>query len=56
MIALYVMEDDSGLLCDVYHTTEFGEKDGTNLFIMEQDQFIGWLRKRKKTGKNVSDS
>lgn len=55
MIALYVMEDDSGLLCDVYHTTEFGEKEGTNVFIMEQNQFAGWLCKYKNTRKNISD-
>lgn len=55
MIALYVMEDDSGLLCDVYHTTELGDKDGTNLYIMEQNRFAGWLQERKKTGKSISD-
>lgn len=29
VIAAFVMEDDSGLLCDAYNTTELGEQDCT---------------------------
>ena len=34
LIALYVMLDDSGVLCDAYNTTELGEKDCTRIYIM----------------------
>lgn len=55
MIALYVMMDDSGLLCDAYNTTELGEKDCTKIHIMEKNRFSGWLFQREKTLKTISD-
>ena len=54
-IALYVMADDSGLLCDAYSTTELGDKDGTRVYIMEKSRFPGWLSDRKDKLKSVSD-
>ena len=54
-IALYVMADDSGLLCDAYNTTELGDKDGTRIYIMEKDRFAGWLSGREKDLKSISD-
>lgn len=54
-IALYVMADDSGLLCDAYNTTELGEKDGTHIFIMEKDRFAEWIRDRQDCLKDISD-
>lgn len=54
-IALYVMADDSGLLCDAYHTTELGEKNGTMVYIMEKSRFSGWLSEREKQLKSISD-
>ena len=55
MIALYVMMDDSGLLCDAYNTTELGEKDCTQIYIMEKKRFSGWLLQREKSLKTISD-
>nr|WP_300809489.1 DUF6100 family protein [uncultured Acetatifactor sp.] len=55
VIALYVMADDSGLLCDAYNTTELGDKDGTNVYIMEKNRFAGWLADREKQVKSISD-
>ena len=54
-IALYVMADDSGLLCDAYNTTELGDKDGTHIYIMEKSRFAGWLSGREKELKSISD-
>lgn len=54
-IALYVMADDSGLLCDAYNTTELGDKDGTRVYIMEKNRFAGWLSNREKDLKSISD-
>lgn len=54
-IALYVMADDSGLLCDAYNTTELGDKDCTHIYIMERDRFAGWLSAREKELKSISD-
>lgn len=33
--ACFLMESDSGLLCDAYHSTESGETDCTRMFIMD---------------------
>lgn len=55
MIALYVMADDSGLLCDAYNTTELGDKDGTHVYVMEKKSFAGWLAEREKQVKSISD-
>ena len=55
MIALYVMVDDSGLLCDAYNTTELGEKDCTRIYIMGKNRFAEWLLQRKKDLKSLSD-
>ena len=54
-IALYVMADDSGLLCDAYNTTELGEQNGTRIYIMEKSRFAGWLSGREKELKSISD-
>lgn len=54
-IALYVMEDDSGLLCDAYNTTELGEKGCTRISIMEKDRFPEWLQDREEQLKSISD-
>lgn len=55
VIALHVMADDSGLLCDAFNTTELGESDGTRIFIMEKDRFPEWLSERQKERKSISD-
>ena len=55
MIALYVMVDDSGLLCDAYNTTELGEQDCTRIYIMEKNRFAGWLLQRENALKSISD-
>ena len=51
----YLMEDDTGLLCDVYNTTELGEEDATKLFVMDRDLFSGWLEQRQNVLESVSD-
>ena len=33
VLASYLMVDDTGLLCDAYNTTEFGERDCTRIFV-----------------------
>lgn len=46
--ASYLMVDDSGLLCDVFHTTELGAEDCTRIFIMDSGRFPLWVKERKK--------
>lgn len=46
VIAAYVMEDDCGALCDVYHTTEYAKKDCTEVSVMNRDKFKEWIAKR----------
>ena len=53
--ASFLMTDDSGLYCDAYHTTEFGDCDCTILTIMETSAFPGWLKELKNKGFTISD-
>ena len=36
VIATFVMEDDTGLLCDAYNTTEIGDSDCTRVSVMDR--------------------
>ena len=49
------MKDDSGLLCDVYHCTQFGTEDCTILTIMEKSYFSKWLKAHENAAKYLSD-
>lgn len=51
----FLMIDDSGLFCDAYHTTEFGNNDYTLLTIMERSAFPEWLKATENRGKSISD-
>lgn len=53
--ASFLMTDDSGLFCDAYHTTEFGDRDCTILTIMETEAFPKWLKEQKEKGNSISD-
>ncbi len=54
-VAGFLMTDDSGLFCDAYHTTEFGERDCTILAVMEKSRFPRWLKEREDREKSISD-
>lgn len=45
--ASFLLADDSGLLCDVYHTTQLGPQDCTRISIMPGDRFPQWLSRRR---------
>lgn len=47
VIASFVLTDDTGALCDTYHTTELGEADATRVSIMDSDFFAEWLCAQK---------
>ena len=55
VLATYIMVDDTGLLCDAYNTTEFGEKDCTRIFVMPKNKFPAWLAGREKGLNSISD-
>lgn len=55
VISSFVMEDDTGLLCDAYNTTEVGATDCTRITIMDKERFPRWLEERKNTLKSISD-
>lgn len=55
VLASYIMVDDTGLLCDAYNTTEFGEKDCTRISVMEKNHFPSWLAERETGLKSISD-
>ncbi len=55
VIGTFLLEDDSGRLCDVYNSTELGETDCTRIFIMRKERFPKWLGKRQKQIQTISD-
>ena len=48
--AAFLMTDDGSLLCDLYHTTRFGENDCTLLILMDKSRFPAWLAGPKTLG------
>ncbi|HJC23199.1 MAG TPA: hypothetical protein H9761_05785 [Candidatus Eisenbergiella merdavium] len=46
--AAFLMTDDSGLMCDLYHTTLSGDQDCTMLVIMDKSRFPSWLEQQKE--------
>lgn len=55
VLASYIMVDDTGLLCDAYNTTEYGERDCTCICVMEKSRFPIWLAEREKGMKSISN-
>lgn len=55
VVCAFVMEDDTGLLCDAYNTTELGDCDCTRITVMGKERFAEWLDKRKNSIKSISD-
>ena len=55
VVSAFVMEDDTGVLCDAYNTTEKGTTDCTRMTIMGKEHFPQWLEERKNSIKTISD-
>ena len=55
VISSFVMEDDTGILCDAYNTTEIGASDCTRITIMPKECFTEWYQKKENTLKTISD-
>lgn len=53
--ASFMLVDDSGLLCDAYHTTELGETDCTRISIMDSAHFPEWLAERQAALQSITD-
>ena len=47
VITAFFMEDDTGKNCDIFHTTWIGEKDCTQVYIMQKEYFPQWLVSQK---------
>ena len=47
VVAAFVLTDDTGGLCDTYHTTELGAVDCTRISIMETSRFLAWLAEKE---------
>ncbi len=54
VISSFVMQDDAGLLCDAYNTTELGPCDCTRVTVMPREHFPAWLEERKNRLKTIS--
>ena len=55
VVCAFVMEGDTGLLCDAYNTTELGDSDCTRITIMGKERLSEWLEKKKSSIKSISD-
>jgi len=55
ILSSFIMEDDNGLLCDAYNTTELGDADCTLVSIMDKNIFSDWLEKRKDCLESIVD-
>lgn len=55
VVCAFVMEDDTGLLCDAYNTTGLGDSDCTRITIMGKERFAEWYEARKNSIKSISD-
>ena len=53
--ASFILTDDSGLLCDAYHTTELGDADCTRISIMDSRYFSDWLDARETALCSIAD-
>lgn len=53
--ASFILSDDSGLLCDAYHTTELGDADCTRISIMDSRHFPDWLDARETALCSIAD-
>ena len=55
IISTFFMTDDSGLLCDVFNTTELGETDCTRICVMPQNLLPGFISRLKNSPNAVSN-
>jgi len=55
IVSTFIMVDDSGLFCDAYNTTEFGDSDCTIISIMEKEKFPDWLSARQNNVESITD-
>ena len=55
IISSFFMTDDSGLLCDVFNTTELGESDCTRIYVMPQNILPEFIAKLKNSPNAVSN-
>lgn len=47
-LAAFVLHDDSGIYCDIHHTTRLGKDDCTLIHIMDKQTFPQWLTTYKE--------
>lgn len=45
-VSAFVMTDDSGKFCDVFHTTGYADSDRTKISVMAKNKFWEWVSKR----------
>ena len=45
-VSTFIMTDDSGAFCNIYHSSEYGKQDCTEISIMPKNMFQKWLEVR----------
>ena len=48
-VSAFVMTDDGGKYCDVFHTTGYAGKDCTKISVMTKNKFKEWVKNRENT-------
>jgi len=48
-VSAFVMTDDGGKYCDVFHTTGYAGKDYTRISVMTKNKFKEWVKNRENT-------
>jgi len=43
VINTFLLTDDIGVLCDIYHTSKISDYDYTRIFIVKKDMFAEWI-------------
>lgn len=51
VISTFVLTDDTGRLCDTFHSSELGEEDRTEIYVMEKEGFLAWFSEREQAQK-----
>lgn len=54
-VATYLMLDDNGLLCDVYHSSTYGETDRTCIYVMPQTRLPDFISELKIYPESISN-
>ena len=54
VINTFLLTDDNGNLCDIYHTSALSDWDATRISVMNKDMFPDWIQRYKNRPQKLS--